>query len=150
MALEAPRPLDDRRHDTLKRLENDMDVWVSTASPDGAPYLVPLSFLWSDGAFLVSTPPTSTTARNLTAGPHVRLALGATRDVVLIDATAHLLPTGDLGDLGDAYARHTGWDPRQEPTPYAFFRLTPHRIQAWREVNELAGRTLMRDGRWLD
>jgi NADPH-dependent FMN reductase len=28
-------------------------------------------------------------------------------------------------------------------------RLRPRRIQAWREENELAGRDLMRDGRWL-
>jgi hypothetical protein len=25
----------------------------------------------------------------------------------------------------------------------------PRRIQAWREVNELPGRELMRDGHWL-
>jgi hypothetical protein len=27
--------------------------------------------------------------------------------------------------------------------------LTPRRIQAWREVNKLAERDLMRDGAWL-
>ena len=27
--------------------------------------------------------------------------------------------------------------------------LVPERIQAWREANELAGRTLMRGGRWV-
>jgi hypothetical protein len=27
--------------------------------------------------------------------------------------------------------------------------LRPIRILAWREVNEIAGRTLMRDGRWV-
>ena len=34
-------------------------------------------------------------------------------------------------------------------TPYRWFRISPRRIQAWREVNELSGRELMRDGRWL-
>jgi catechol 2,3-dioxygenase-like lactoylglutathione lyase family enzyme len=29
------------------------------------------------------------------------------------------------------------------------FRISPRRIQAWREVNELPDRELMRDGRWL-
>jgi hypothetical protein len=28
-------------------------------------------------------------------------------------------------------------------------RISPRRIQAWREVNELPDRELMRDGRWL-
>jgi hypothetical protein len=34
-------------------------------------------------------------------------------------------------------------------TAYRWFRISPRRIQAWREVNELPGRELMRDGRWL-
>jgi hypothetical protein len=34
-------------------------------------------------------------------------------------------------------------------TPYRWFRISPRRIQAWREANELAGRELMRDDRWL-
>ncbi|WP_371126874.1 hypothetical protein [Streptomyces sp. 2314.4] len=32
-------------------------------------------------------------------------------------------------------------------TPYRWFRISPRRIQACREVNELAGRELVRDGR---
>jgi hypothetical protein len=30
-----------------------------------------------------------------------------------------------------------------------WFRISPRRIQAWREVNEMPDRELMRDGRWL-
>jgi len=36
-----------------------------------------------------------------------------------------------------------------EHTPYRWFRISPRRIQAWREVDELADRELMRNGRWL-
>jgi hypothetical protein len=43
----------------------------------------------------------------------------------------------------------TGFGPRVLATPYRWFRISPRRIQAWREVNELPGRELMRDGRWL-
>lgn len=32
---------------------------------------------------------------------------------------------------------------------YAYFRIVPDRVQAWRERNEMAGRALMRDGHWL-
>jgi hypothetical protein len=49
----------------------------------------------------------------------------------------------------DAFAAKHGWDPRQETRDYAYFRIVPGRVQAWREVNELPGRTLMRDGGWL-
>ena len=51
--------------------------------------------------------------------------------------------------LADAYVRQADWDPRNESDPYVFLRLRPIRIQAWREANELDGRTIMKDGDWL-
>jgi len=33
--------------------------------------------------------------------------------------------------------------------PYRWSRISPRRIQAWRKMNELPDRELMRDGRWL-
>jgi hypothetical protein len=50
---------------------------------------------------------------------------------------------------GDRFAARTGFDPRAEAAPYRWFRISLRRIQAWREVNELPDRELMRDGRWL-
>ena len=50
---------------------------------------------------------------------------------------------------GDRFVARTGFDPRAQVTPYRWFRISPHRIQAWREVNEMPDRELMRDGRWL-
>jgi hypothetical protein len=52
-------------------------------------------------------------------------------------------------ERGDRFVAHTGFDPRALATPYRWFRISPRRIQAWREVNELPDRELMRDGRWL-
>ena len=43
----------------------------------------------------------------------------------------------------------SGFDPRGPESIYRWFRISPRRIQAWREVNELKGRELMRDGRWI-
>ena len=83
-----PRSRAQRRRDTEHRLTHDVDVWVASASADGAPYLVPLSFDWDGEALLMAT-------------------------------------------------------------PYRWFRISPRRIQAWREVNELPDRELMHDGRWL-
>src|SRR5690242_2164241 len=95
-----PRSRAQRRRDTEHRLAHDVDVWVASASADGAPYLVPLSFDWDGEALLLATPASSPTARNLAVSGTARLGLGETRD-------------------------------------------------AGREVDELAGRELMRDGRWL-
>jgi hypothetical protein len=59
----------------------------------------------------------------------------------------------DVAELGqatcDAFAAKTGFDPRELDEPYQYFLVRPQRIQAWREANELPGRDLMRDGRWL-
>ena len=62
-----PRSRAQRRRDTEHRLTHDKDVWVASASADGAPYLVPLSFDWDGEALLVATPTDSPTGRNLTA-----------------------------------------------------------------------------------
>jgi hypothetical protein len=112
--------------------------------------LVPLSFDWDGEALLLATPTNSPTGRNLAATGVVRLALGHTRDVTMIEGEVAVLALDALpAELGDRFAARTGFDPRTEPTPYSWFRVVPLRIQAWREANELSGRELMRDGRWL-
>ena len=73
-----PRSRARRRRDTEHRLTHDVDVWVASASADGAPYLVPLSFDWDREALLVATPTDSPTGRNLAATRVVRLGLGHT------------------------------------------------------------------------
>ncbi|MCW3043772.1 MAG: pyridoxamine 5-phosphate oxidase-related FMN-binding protein [Actinobacteria bacterium] len=76
-----PRSRPQRRRDTDHRLTHDIDVWVASASADGAPYLVPLSFDWDGEAPLMATPTDSPTGRNLVATRTVRLRLGHTCDV---------------------------------------------------------------------
>ena len=146
----GPRSAAQRRHDTEYRLAHDIDLWVASASVDGVPYLVPLSFYWDGEALLVATPADSPTGRNLAATRAVRLGLGPTRDVSMIEGEVEVIEIDALPqERGDRFAAHTGFDPRALATPYRWFRVSPRRIQAWREVNELPGRELMRGGRWL-
>jgi hypothetical protein len=145
------RPAKQRKQDTLARLERDVDAWVASADPvTGTPYLIPLSFLWDGETVLIATPAASPTSRNLRATGKVRLGIGLTRDVVLVEGTVEAVPAVELPDeVGDAFAAKTGFDPRRLRDPYLYFRVRPRRIQAWREVNELEGRELLRGGRWL-
>ncbi|MFV2175324.1 pyridoxamine 5'-phosphate oxidase family protein [Actinomadura sp. LOL_016] len=144
----APRSRAQRRHDTEHRLTHDVDVWVATASADGTPYLVPLSFDWDGEALLVATPAGSPTGRNLAASRTARLGLGPTRDVTMIDGAVEVIEMDALPrERADLFAERTGFDPRPLAS-YRWFRITPRRVQAWREENELSGRELMRDGRW--
>src|SRR5262245_48877386 len=81
-----PRSRLQRRRDTEHRLGHDVDLWVASASEDGAPYLVPLSFDWDGETLLLSTPAGSPTGgRNLAATRTARLGLGDVRDVTMID-----------------------------------------------------------------
>ena len=139
----TPRPRAQRRRDTEHRLAHDVDLWVASSAPDGAPYLVPLSFDWDGEALLLATPAGSPTGRNLAATRAVRLGLGGTRDVSMIEGDVEVLEIDALPqERGDRFAAHTGFDPRALATPYRWFRVTPRRVQAWREVNELPGRWL--------
>ena len=152
MTQPPPRDRRQRVRDSLAKLtEPAADVWVATASADGAPYLVPLSLAWVDERVVIAVDGTSRTARNLEAGGTARLALGPTRDVVVLDARLEqVVPVADAGELGERYVQQADWDPRTAGDPYRFLVLRPERIQAWREVDEIPGRTLMRDGSWLD
>ncbi|MGH2824987.1 MAG: pyridoxamine 5'-phosphate oxidase family protein [Thermoleophilaceae bacterium] len=145
-----PRSGPGRRRDTQHRLTHDIDIWVASASAEGAPYLVPLSFDWDGEALLAATPAASPTGRNLAASRTARMALGHTRDVSMIDGEVEVLEIDALPpETADRFAARSGFDPRAENAEYRWYRISPRRIQAWREVNELPDRELMRDGRWL-
>jgi hypothetical protein len=152
MARPAPRPCARRKADVVAKLgEHEADVWVASASADGVAHLVPLSLAWDGECIVVALEQDSLTARNVTAGGRARLALGPTRDVVVIDAVLDVaVPvTGEPSALAEEYAEQAGWDPRDATEgAYVYLRLRPVRIQAWREADEIAGRTVMRDGRW--
>ena len=146
----GPRSRAQRRRDTEHRLTHDVDLWVASASADGTPYLVPLSFDWDGEALLLATPADSPTSRNLAATRTVRLGLGDTRDVSMIEGEVEVIEIDALSqERGDRFAARTGFDPRTLATPYRWFRISPRRIQAWREVDELLDRELMRNGSWL-
>ncbi|MFC9883279.1 pyridoxamine 5'-phosphate oxidase family protein [Streptomyces libani] len=137
-----------RKRDALRRLETDEDAWVSSASGEGPPRLVPLSFVWHDERLWMATKAKNPTVRNLRAQDECWVALGPTRDVVLIESTAEVIASDGLpDDTGDAFVKKLGWDPRGRDT-WVFLAFRPRRMLVWREENELAERELMRDGVW--
>ncbi|MGH9091834.1 MAG: pyridoxamine 5'-phosphate oxidase family protein [Acidimicrobiales bacterium] len=134
----------------MARLETDADIWVATAN-DGVPHLVPLSFGWDGTRIILATPSHSPTARNASAAGVVRLALGPTRDVTVFEAATDVVPCPQAdADIAESFRGRVGWDPRVEEIEHSFLVAVPQVAQAWRSVPELKGRTIMRDGRWLD
>ncbi|MFD5643925.1 pyridoxamine 5'-phosphate oxidase family protein [Streptomyces anulatus] len=149
-AYDPARSREQRKQDTLRRLRQDDDAWVATASPDGVPTLVPLSFLWEEdtGTLVMATRRTNPTAVNVTPDGPIRVTLGPTRDVVLIEGEARILEGADLPPATrEAFVAKLRWNPRIPV--WVFLHITPHAVRAWREVNELADRDLMLSGTWL-
>jgi Pyridoxamine 5'-phosphate oxidase len=150
MTLDAARSREQRRRDTVEKLGNDVDLWVASADETGNAYLVPLSFYWDGATITIATPRVSRTARNLVRAGWARVALGPTRDVVIVEGPVEAIPIGTDAALEEAHADAAGFDPRTLADEYVYLRITPDSIQAWREANELEGRHLMRRGTWLD
>jgi len=149
MVTRSPK---ERKADALAKLTAvDANVWIASASPTGAVHLVPVTHTWNGNQIVLATEPGSRTAANVTANPQARLALGETRDVVMIDAVlAEAIPKSEApAALADAYAVQAGWDPRTDGSDYVYLVFGPERIQVWREAEDVTGRTVMRNGAWV-
>ncbi|MFF8956051.1 pyridoxamine 5'-phosphate oxidase family protein [Streptomyces sp. NPDC014894] len=147
---EPARTPEQRKQDVLAKLETEEDLWAATASADGEPTLVPLSFVWDRETLLMATRRTNPTARNVTPRGRMVVTLGHSRDVVHIEGSAEMVEGSALEpSSGEAFTvKQRGWNPREHKA-YVYLRVTPVVVKAWREVNELADRDLMRDGVWL-
>jgi hypothetical protein len=148
----GPRSLEQRIADARVILSAvHTDVWVASASADGQAHLVPLSFAWDGVDVFLAMEADAVTTRNVLRGGRARLGFGRTRDVVMVDAalveSLAVLEASD--DVADAYALQADWDPRVGGTQVVYVRLRPERIQVWRESDEIAGRTVMRNGAWV-
>ena len=54
-----------RKADVLAALEQQNDVWLSTADRDGRAHLIPVSAWWDGTHLVIATAGASRTARNL-------------------------------------------------------------------------------------
>jgi len=139
----------ERIRDTRALLDAETDCWVATAS-GGVPHLVALSFSWHDGVITMATPGRYRTVLNLEGQPEAKLAFGTLWDVVIVEGSAVVRGLGDVGEPAlDRFAEQAGWDPRSSGGN-VIIEVTPRRVLAWRQENELAGRVLMRRGEWLE
>ena len=68
----------------------------------------------------------------------------------MIDASASVVDTLKADPpIKNAYRERTGWDPGEEGGDWVYIGLRPRTVQVWREIDEIIGRTVMRDGTWL-
>jgi hypothetical protein len=144
------RTVEARKADVLVALERQGDLWLATADAAGRPHLIAVSAWWDGTDLVIATTAGSRTASNLAAGPLVRLAAGAPNDVIMIDArVVENVAASQAPEVADGFTIAVGWDPREVGEGWAFYRLRPTRIQAYRGYDELEGRDVMRSSRWL-
>jgi hypothetical protein len=139
-----------RKEHALLKLQQDRDVWVATADGKGRAHLVPFSLYWDGSRVVVTTPRSSVSARNVLKSHQAKLALGDTRDVVILDVLVEVADVGpDNAEISNGFKHRNGWDPRDTSSPYVYFLMTPRRIQVWESEEELEGRDVMKKGQWL-
>lgn len=148
--MEPPRSTAQRKADTLARLASAVDCWVPSSGASGEAYLIPLSFVWHEGRIILATLNESSTVRNLRRAGRMRVALDGTRDVVIVAGDVAIVAQDALAEAAaTAFRAAAGFEPRRAANTYVYLVLTPRNVLAWREENELAGREIMREGRWL-
>ena len=152
--LMASRSSNERKADALAKLEAiEANVWVASGSPTGAVHLIPMTHTWNGTQVVLATEPMSRTVANVTANPRVRLALGETRDVVMIDAIfVEAVPKAEAPvALADAYSTQAGWDPRTDGDDYVFLLLRPSASRYGGKPKTLPGAPLCAAGHgWSD
>jgi hypothetical protein len=145
------RTTEQRRADVLDALGRNRDAWLATADRSGRPHLIAVSSWWDGERVVLATLGTSRTARNLAATGVARLALGSPDDVIMIDVrVADSTPVAEAeAALPAGFESAVGWNPAEAGAGWWYFRMLPVRIEAYRGYDELEGRTVMRDSRWL-
>jgi hypothetical protein len=146
------RTVAERKAHVIRAFEAHDHMWLATADLQGRPQLIAAATLWHGGAVVVTTRVESKTARNLAESGLAKLAHGTADDVVLVDAVLETSVAAGSADeeLVQAWVEANGWNPAEEGDDWAFYRLRPRRIQAYQGYEELEGRDVMRDSRWLE
>ena len=146
------RGLADRRKAATERLRSNRNLWLATASDGRGPHMIPLTYCWDGSRLTTATFEGSRTVKNVRAQPKVRAAIGTPDDVLMIDATATIVPVADIADIPEVttrYVQGSGNDPQSMPG-FVYIQLVPERIQLWTGVAGFTERTVMRAGVWLD
>ena len=143
------RSVEQRKADVLEVLEKQGHMWLATAH-DGVPHVIAVSALWTGDELVVTTLGSSRTAANMQPGASARLVAGSQDDAVVVLASVmESRPAAASPELAERWNEVMGWDPREVGEGWALFRLRPVRVQAFRGYDEIEGREVMKDGRWL-
>jgi PPOX class probable F420-dependent enzyme len=117
-----------------QQLTASRNYWIGTTRPDGRPHAMPVWGVWSQDALFFSTDPDSNKGRNLAARPDVVVHLESGDEVVVIEGRAERLAGAELPEsFVDDYDAKYGHKIDTSNPAFAFYRVAPSRVLAWRE-----------------
>jgi PPOX class probable F420-dependent enzyme len=123
------------------RLRAEPIIWLTTASRDGRPHIVPMWFLWDGRAVVLFSLPNTRKLRHIASNPSVSLALEAADqgyDIVIIEGRASLIEDPLItGQMPSFVAKYAGVPRRWQPPEWAekfseTIRIIPAKLTAWK------------------
>jgi hypothetical protein len=89
---------------------NRHTVWLATASPNGAPHVMPLGALWVDGAFYFTSGAGTRKSKNLHENPHCTLCVATEPfDLVFEGRATQVRDVSTAERIAEAF-RADGWE----------------------------------------
>jgi hypothetical protein len=125
-----------------ERLAGSRNYWVCTTRGDGRPHAIPVWGLWLEGAVVFSTDPESVKGRNLAARPEIVIHLESGDEAVIVEGRAERLTVAGIpATFVDDYEAKYGHRVDTSNPGFAFYRVAPVRVLAWRESDFPTGAT---------
>jgi nitroimidazol reductase NimA-like FMN-containing flavoprotein (pyridoxamine 5'-phosphate oxidase superfamily) len=128
--------LTDQELDEL--LANERTLRAATVSPEGLPHVVPLWFVWHDGAVWVNSLRRSKRTHDVAAGSAVALCVDTgvqyedLRGAVLYGRFTPAADQADLSQVKGAFARkYWGLDVIPDLTSHEWLLVRPDRVVSW-------------------
>jgi len=119
-------------------LTNERTLRAATVSPDGRPHVVPLWFIWHDGAIWINSLRRSRRAHDVVAGSAVALCVdtgveyGELRGAVLYGSLEPANDVSDLSQVKAAFARkYWGMDAIPDLKSHEWLLLRPDNVVSW-------------------
>jgi hypothetical protein len=115
------------------RLQTEHNIWLATVRPNHtpqiAPHLVPIWFVWVDGRIYLCTGADSVKVRNLLANPNVALALEDGSQPIVIEGRAQRIGQTPK-PVVDAFKNKYDWDITTDTEYNQVVEIEPKRIRS--------------------
>lgn len=114
-----------------RRLDEAQVAWLASIRKSGRPHLVPLWYVWIEGAFYVCIAPSSIKARNLVAEPRVVIALEDGTKPLICEGRAEQVAQPWPADVLQAFEVRYDWKIDGDREYTRLVRILPDRWLSW-------------------